>query len=74
MSDSVWGLFEWFKDNRDVHPNAKTMRFAINSNLGSKPALIKKLAEATQHVEKFHLYSSGEATGLGVEYIRHRIN
>lgn len=74
MSDSVWGLFEWFKDNRDIHPNAKTMRFAINSNLGSKPALIKKLAEATQHVEKFHLYSSGEATGLGGEYIRDGLN
>ena len=70
MSDSVWGLFNWFKDNADTHPNAKNMRFAINSNLGAKPALIQKLAEATKHVNKFHLYSSGEAVGIQGEYIR----
>jgi hypothetical protein len=70
MNDSVWGLFEWFKDNADIHPNAKNMRFAVNSNLGGKPKLITRLAEASQHVNKFHLYSSGEAVGLGGEYIR----
>ena len=41
----------------------KKMRYAINSNLGAKDTLITKLAEATQHVERFHLYTSGEAFG-----------
>tara|TARA_B100000963_G_scaffold168901_1_gene146739 strand:- start:3629 stop:5299 length:1671 start_codon:yes stop_codon:yes gene_type:complete len=70
MSDSVWGLFDWFKENSETHPNAKKMRYAINSNLGAKPKLIEKLAEATQHVERFHLYTSGEAFGAQGEYIR----
>ena len=70
MSDSVWGLFDWFKENSEIHPNAKKMRYAINSNLGAKPKLIEKLAEATQHVERFHLYTSGEAFGAQGEYIR----
>ena len=70
MSDSVWGLFDWFKENKETHPNAKKMRYAINSNLGAKPKLIEKLAEATQHVERFHLYTSGEAFGAQGEYIR----
>ena len=58
------------KDNANTHPNARNMRFAINSNLGAKPALISKLAAATKHVNKFHLYSSGEAVGIQGEYIR----
>ena len=70
MSASVWGLFDWFKENADTHPNAKLMRYAINSNLGAKDTLITKLAEATQHVERFHLYTSGEAFGAQGEYIR----
>jgi|TARA_B100001093_G_scaffold346264_1_gene330907 organic radical activating enzyme len=70
MSASVWGLFDWFKENGDIHPNAKKMRYAINSNLGAKDTLIAKLAEATQHVERFHLYTSGEAFGAQGEYIR----
>ena len=70
MSASVWGLFDWFKDNGESHPNAKNMRYAINSNLGAKDTLIAKLAEATQHVERFHLYTSGEAFGAQGEYIR----
>ena len=70
MSASVWGLFDWFKENGDIHPNAKQMRYAINSNLGAKETLITKLAEATQHVERFHLYTSGEAFGAQGEYIR----
>jgi hypothetical protein len=70
MSASVWGLFDWFKENGESHPNAKNMRYAINSNLGAKDTLIAKLAEATQHVERFHLYTSGEAFGAQGEYIR----
>tara|TARA_B100000900_G_C20578272_1_gene716288 strand:+ start:528 stop:2198 length:1671 start_codon:yes stop_codon:yes gene_type:complete len=70
MSASVWGLFDWFKENAESHPNAKKMRYAINSNLGAKDTLITKLAEATQHVERFHLYTSGEAFGAQGEYIR----
>ena len=70
MSASVWGLFDWFKENGESHPNAKKMRYAINSNLGAKDTLITKLAEATQHVERFHLYTSGEAFGAQGEYIR----
>ena len=70
MSASVWGLFDWFKENSESHPNAKNMRYAINSNLGAKDTLIAKLAEATQHVERFHLYTSGEAFGAQGEYIR----
>lgn len=70
MSDSVWGLFDWFKENNENHPHAKNMRFAINSNLGAKESITKRLAEATQHVNKFHLYSSGEAFGAQAEYIR----
>jgi len=70
MSASVWGLFDWFKENSEIHPNAKQMRYAINSNLGAKATLISKLAEATQHVERFHLYTSGEAFGAQGEYIR----
>lgn len=68
MTPSIYKLFDWF-DTTD-EPNAKQMRFAINSNLGAKKDLIDKLIESTQSINHFHLYTSNESFGPQAEYIR----
>jgi len=67
MSDSVWKLFDWFKDNK---PLSNRMRYAINSNLVPKKALMDRLIVASQGVENFTLYTSQESVGKHAEYIR----
>lgn len=69
MTPDIYKLFAWFKDNEDT-PQAKKMRLAINSNLGSKKEIIDKLIDNTQYVPRFHLYTSCEAYGPQAEYIR----
>jgi hypothetical protein len=66
-------LFDWFRENADT-PQAQKMRLAINSNLGSKKELIDKLIDGTQHIPRFHLYTSCESVGPQAEYIRDGLN
>jgi len=68
MTPSIYKLFDWFRETDE--PNAKKMRFAINSNLMAKPGLLNKFIDATQHIDHFHLYTSCEAYGPAAEYIR----
>lgn len=65
MSDDVWKLFEYFKEN-----GSNDIRFAINSNLGAKPELIEKLIKYSHYVDSFDLYTSCEAYQDQAEYIR----
>jgi len=67
MSNSVWKLFDWFKN----HPEkASRLRYAINSNLVPKPALLDKLIEMSHHVPNLEIYTSNESVGAQSEYIR----
>ena len=68
MTPDIYQLFDWFETTDE--PNAQNMRFAINSNLMAKKGLIDKLINGTQNINRFHLYSSGEAFGPQLEYIR----
>jgi len=67
MAASVWKLFDWFKNNPE---KAKKMRFAINSNLVPKDALMDRLIEASKHVPHLEIYTSNESKGVQSEYIR----
>jgi organic radical activating enzyme len=67
MAASVWKLFDWFKNNPE---KGSKMRFAVNSNLVPKDALIDKLIEASKHVPHLEIYTSNEAYGAQAEYIR----
>ena len=68
MTPDIYQLFDWFKTTDS--PNKENMRLAINSNLMAKPDLLQKLIDATQHINRFHLYTSCEAFGSQAEYIR----
>jgi organic radical activating enzyme len=67
MAPSVWKLFDWFKHN-PVKGNK--LRFAINSNLVPKDALMDKLIEMSHHIPHLEIYSSNESIGAHSEYIR----
>jgi len=67
MSASVWKLFDWYKDNPILGSN---MRFAVNSNLLPKKALLDRLITASHSVPHFDLYTSQETTGPMADYIR----
>ena len=67
MANSVWKLFDWFKNNPE---KGKKLRFAMNSNLVPKKALLDKLIEMSQHVPDFEVYTSNESYGKHSEYIR----
>ena len=67
MTPDIYQLFDWFRETDE--PNAQNMRFAINSNLMAKKPLLDKLIDSSQNINKFHLYSSGEAYGPQLEYI-----
>jgi len=64
MSGDTWKLLDWFK----THDT--DMKFALNSNLGSKPELIDRLIDATHSIQHFHLYTSNESISQQSEYIR----
>jgi hypothetical protein len=72
MTPDIYQLFEWFETTDE--PNKDNMRFAINSNLMAKKSLLDKLIAGTQNINKFHLYTSGEAYGRQLEYIRDGLN
>jgi organic radical activating enzyme len=67
MAPSVWKLFEWFKDNPE---KGKKLRFAINSNLVPKDALIDKLIKMSKKVPHLEIYTSNESFGAHSDYIR----
>jgi organic radical activating enzyme len=64
MSGDTWKLLDWFKTHET------NMKFALNSNLGSKPELIDRLIDATHSIRHFHLYTSNESISQQSEYIR----
>lgn len=65
MSPETWKLFDWFEQNPDSN-----MRFAVNSNLIAKDAIIDKLLEKAKSIKEFHVYTSCETTHAHAEYIR----
>ena len=65
MSPDFWKLMDWWKQ----HPDCD-IDFAVNSNLGCNPNLIKRLAEASHSIKNFDLYTSNESYGSHAEYIR----
>ena len=67
MAPSVWKLFDWFKNNP---VKGKRLRFAVNSNLVPKDALMDKLIEMSHHIPHLEIYSSNESVGAHSEYIR----
>jgi organic radical activating enzyme len=67
MAPSVWKLFDWFKANPT---KGAKMRYAVNSNLVPKKALLDKLIEMSHHVPHFEIYTSNESVGAHSEYIR----
>lgn len=67
MAPSVWKLFDWFKNNPE---KGGKMRFAVNSNLVPKQALLDKLIEMSHHVPHLEIYTSNESVGAHSEYIR----
>ena len=69
MSQDFWKLMDWW----DQHPECK-VRLAVNSNLGAKPQLIKRLAEVSHKMHDFQLYTSNESFGAHAEYIRDGLN
>lgn len=64
MSTDVWKMIDLFAKEK------YETRLAINSNLGAKPDLIKKLIKYTHKIPSLSLYTSMEATGIQAEYIR----
>lgn len=67
MAPSVWKLFDWFKNNPE---KAGRLRYAVNSNLHPKKAILDKLIEMSHHVPHLEIYTSNESVGAHSEYIR----
>jgi len=68
MHTGTWKLFEWFEQNPY---RARTMRFAINSNLSPEtPKVLDRLIEKSWSVPNFEIYTSMEAQKDQAEYIR----
>jgi pyruvate-formate lyase-activating enzyme len=65
MSQDFWRLLNWWQSNKDCD-----VRLAVNSNLGTKPELIDRLAKESHAFKEFDLYTSNEAFGSHAEYIR----
>jgi len=67
MSDNFWKLMEIIQTQSLPH-----MALAVNSNLGMKNDILKKLIQLTHDVDirLFDLYTSNEAYGEHAEYIR----
>ena len=65
MSQDFWRLIDWWKNNPECD-----VRFSVNSNLGAKPELMKRLVDATHSFKNFDLYTSNESYGAQAEYIR----
>ena len=71
MAASVWKLFDWFNNNPE---KAAKLKFAINSNLVPKKALLDKLIEMSHSVPHLEIYTSNESVGAHSEYIRDGMN
>ena len=71
MANSVWKLFDWYKANPE---KGKRLKFAINSNLVPKDALLDKLIESSHYVPHLEVYTSNESKGAHSEYIRDGMN
>jgi len=66
MAGDLWRLFDWFKDNVDKSQT----KLAINSNLGGKADLIRRMCSAREWLPSLDVYTSAEATGKRQDYIR----
>lgn len=67
MANSVWKMFDWFKQNPD---RGKNMRLAVNSNLNPKKEILNKLIELSHTIPHLEIYTSNESKGAHSEYIR----
>jgi organic radical activating enzyme len=68
MSPNLWRLLDWIEtQGHKMNPH---MRIAINSNLGAKQEIIDRFKKKLQNFDRFHLYTSNEATFRQAEYIR----
>ena len=66
MAGELWRLFDWFKENVDKSQT----KLAINSNLGGKADLIKRMCAAREWLPSLDVYTSAEAMGDRQDYIR----
>ena len=68
MSPNLWRLLDWIEtQGHKINPR---MRIAINSNLGAKQDIIDRFKNKLKNFDRFHLYTSNEATFRQAEYIR----
>lgn len=66
MTAHLWKLFDYFGDRG----GSGDLVLAVNSNLGAKDELIEKLIEKSHYINRFRVFTSGEAYGRQAEYIR----
>lgn len=66
MTPHLWKLFDYFGDRG----GSGDLVFAVNSNLGAKDELVEKLIEKSHYINRFKIFTSGEAFGKEAEYIR----
>ena len=66
MTPHLWKLFDYFGDRG----GSGQLVFSVNSNLGSKDELIDRLIEKSHYINRFKIFTSGEAFGKQAEYIR----
>ena len=72
MSPNLWRLLDWIEtQGHKMNPH---MRIAINSNLGAKQDIIERFKKKLINFDRFHLYTSNEATFRQAEYIRDGLN
>ena len=72
MSPNLWRLLDWIETQG--HKMNPCMRIAINSNLGAKQDIIDRFKKKLKNFDRFHLYTSNEATFRQAEYIRDGLN
>ena len=65
MSVDFWKLMDWWL----LHPECE-VSLAVNTNLGAKQELIKRLCDSSHSFKNFHMYTSNESFGNHAEYIR----
>lgn len=66
MTPHLWKLFDYFGDRG----GSGQLVFSVNSNLGAKDELIDRLIEKSHYINRFKIFTSGEAFGKQAEYIR----
>jgi len=65
VSKDFWKLIDWYEQNPQCG-----VGLGVNTNLGTKPAALNRLVEASRFINDFELYTSNESWGPHAEYIR----